>query len=115
MTVRAFEVTDARHEVGEVVFAETPAKAKKESAIYGSGEYGWVELRARRMAPLDQYATQGFVTDRQLHEHGYTVYCSRCVEAIWEPDDELVFVNDRAYHAGCAARTAAPDAAPREE
>jgi hypothetical protein len=80
MSDKAYVVSGRNEDDGmEVVFAESPSKAKNGTTnLLGWNE--WTDLRAKRAPEFDQYAQQGWVPDKALLEHNWWLEqsCTKC-------------------------------------
>lgn len=79
MPLKAYLVEDpGGYRTPEIVFAETPGRAKARTEDLG----GWLhftEMSARRAPEYDQYVGKGGPTRQQLFEHhGWWYECNTC-------------------------------------
>jgi hypothetical protein len=95
---RAYQVSDLDNEKCEVVFAETPAKAKRRANL--TWDFGWIGVRVKRAPDFDHLVEQGYVSDRDFLTAGWYAQCQMCGRLLLDGDEEQdrwAWSNDTAY------------------
>jgi len=105
-TLKAYQVSCYCLEENDIVFAETPGKAKAQMM----GEFGcdFTEMTAKRIPEFDRYADAGHVPIQAMLDNDWYFYCYRCGEIVskdtGEDDPDLapiVVGSSTVYHKRC--------------
>ena len=87
-SLKAFFVRDKDHDHCEIIFAETPGKAKQlsEAAHWDN----FTEIQANRAPQFDPYASLGFVPTKALLQDDWQFECGDCYKELSIEDNPVV-------------------------